>query len=62
MARGPRTGGRHARRWLIGADQGVPVLTSAPKTGTIPPMSRDTAATQDFGSFGAFFFRGYFGA
>jgi hypothetical protein len=30
--------------------------------GTILPMSRDTAATQDIRSFGAFFFRGYFGA
>jgi hypothetical protein len=38
------------------------VLTYSVFAGTILPMSRDTAATQDVRSFGAFFFDGYFGA
>jgi hypothetical protein len=38
------------------------VLTNTVLACTILPMSRDNAATQDFRSFGAFSFRGYFGA
>jgi hypothetical protein len=38
------------------------VLTNSVFAGTIPPMSRDTAATRDVRSFGVFFFDGYFGA
>jgi len=41
----------------------VGVLTYPVFAGTIPAVSRDTAAAiQDTRSFGAYFFRGYFGA
>jgi hypothetical protein len=37
-------------------------LTYPGIAGTIPAMSRDVYAIRDTRSFGAFFFRGYFGA